>query len=129
TTGVGVAVADSLMWERNPIPGALSGIYGLLQPLIFAGIPAQACILERATEPGYLDRFRTIVVSYEVLKPPAPETNEALAKWCREGGALLVVGEPGVLDGPFWWNKMGFASPIDHLLKLLDCTDAVRDDT
>src|SRR5690606_16701344 len=28
-----------------------------------------------------------------------------------------------------WWNKMGFASPIDHLLKLLDCTDAVRDDT
>jgi hypothetical protein len=114
--GVGVVVADSTLWEKRS-PPALQGIYGLLQPLLHAGVPVSACILERAGEAGYLDRFRVLVVSYEAFKPVDASAHAALAAWARRGGSLVLLGEPANLAGaPLWWTETGHPSPLHHLL-------------
>jgi hypothetical protein len=113
---VGVAVADTLMWEKEPSP-SLQVIYGLLIPLVERGVRASACVLERIDDPRYLSRFKTIVLSYESFKPLDARPNTILAQWVKEGGSLLVVGPADDLGGaPFWWKKAGYPSPLHHLL-------------
>lgn len=119
---IGVAVADSLLWEYDR-PPILDGIYGLLLPLINRGIPVAACVMERAGEKDYLRGFDVIVLSYEVFKPQAESMNVALASYVRQGGVLVVLGEPGGLKGDlFWWNKQGESSPLQNLCNRLDVT-------
>lgn len=127
TQGIGVAVADSLMWQpdwRKTIQSAM----GMMIPLIQAGVPVADCILERATEPKYLDRFKVIVLSQETCQPPSAQASEALAKWVRAGGSLIVLGEAGKIDGPFWWRKADFDSPIEHLLAFAKSAALVESD-
>jgi hypothetical protein len=117
--GIGVAVADTILWEKEEFP-PLQGIYGLLLPLVEAGVPAAACIAERAAEPGYLARFRTIVLSFEAWKPLDATAGESLAAWVRSGGSLIVLGGADDLGGAgLWWKAAGFPSPLHHLLSLL----------
>jgi hypothetical protein len=116
TARVGVAVADTLMWQpqRGPV---LQGTYGLMLPLVHAGVPVSACVLERSGDPKYLSRFRTIVVSYEDLKPRDAKMNAAIANWVKSGGSLIVPGAADDLGGAdLWWKKAGYASPLHHLL-------------
>lgn len=128
TTGVGVAVSDGMMGEGEAFPMLQHG-YGLLMPLVEAGVPATACVMERATEPRYLDRFRVIVTGYEASKPPAAETNAALAAWVRTGGALVVLGEGAELgEGSFWWKEAGYASPTGHLMHELGLAPDAKGD-
>ncbi len=120
TEGVGVAVADTLMWQpqRGPV---LQGVYGLMLPLVHAGVPAAACVLERSGDPAYMSRFRTIALSYEDLKPLDAKMNAAVAQWVKRGGALIILGPADDLGGAaMWWKKAGFASPVHHLLAELD---------
>lgn len=115
TGGIGVVLADTVMWEREAFP-TLQGVYGMLMPLVRQGIPVTACLLERAGEPGYLDRFDTLVLSYEVMKPADAHAHKPLADWVRRGGSLVVLGEAEDLDGGrFWWHEAGHASPLHHL--------------
>ncbi len=119
TAGIGVAVADSALWESEP-QGTLDGLYGLLLPLVRIGVPATACLLERSTQAGYLSDFRVIALSCERLKPVDPAVNEALAGWVRRGGSLLVFGAAdGLRDELFWWTRAGHESPLHHLMGLL----------
>ncbi|MFV2067938.1 MAG: hypothetical protein ACC645_13275, partial [Pirellulales bacterium] len=83
--GVGIAVSDTLLWERDTGP-PLQGIYGLILPLVEAGAVVSACVAERASEPGYLDCFRVIVVSFESWKPLREDANRELVRWARRGG-------------------------------------------
>jgi hypothetical protein len=118
--GIGVAVSDTLLWEREPAP-PLQGIYGLILPLLAAGVPVSACILERSNEAAYLKRFRVIVLSYEALKPLDATTNENVARWVRGGGSLIVLGAADGLEGEgMWWRQAGHPSPLHHLLAGLD---------
>ncbi|GMU19927.1 MAG: hypothetical protein AMXMBFR13_00310 [Phycisphaerae bacterium] len=116
--GVGVALADSVLWEKEAFP-PLQGTYGLLLPLIHAGVPAAACVLERTNDAAYMNRFKVVVLSYEAFKPANEKIHAGLAAWVRRGGSLIVLGATEGLQGPFWWNEAGFDSPLDHLLKLL----------
>lgn len=119
--GVGVAMADTLMWQRHPGPW-LQGAYGMLLPLVERGIPVSSVVLERANEADYLKRFKAIVLCYEDFKPAEPAMNESIAAWVKAGGSLIVLGKDGdELDRceNFWCHKQGFASPLAHLLSLL----------
>ncbi|UCG15331.1 MAG: hypothetical protein JSV19_08525 [Phycisphaerales bacterium] len=128
TAGIGVAVADSVLWEKDP-RAVLQGLYGALQPLLHAGVPVSTCITERAGQPDYLSRFRVIVLSYETWKPVDAAFHAALADWVRQGGSLIVVGAPHSLsDEAFWWKDSGYPSPLHHLLAELGVADQADGD-
>ncbi len=117
---IGVAVADSLMWELEPAP-RLGPVYGQLIPLIQAGVPVRACVLERMGDPTYRAGFDVILLSYEPFKPTSPAMNTHLAAWVSSGGALIVYGANDALDdADLWWKDDDHATPLDDLFAQLD---------
>lgn len=118
TRGIGVLVADSLMFRRggpawdDPM---LSAFYGLALPPVFAGMPARPVSLEALAEAGVPDGMCLLLLSYDGMTPPGPEAHDALARWVRSGGALIQFGSG---DGPYgtlpgWWNEAGAGTPSD----------------
>jgi len=118
--GIGTFLSDSAMWQRGaPHAADMNCFYGITLPLLMRGIPVEVPHLDRAADPGYLDRYKVLFVSYDLLKPMKPQINEALARWAREGGCLVVLGgEDPYNDVPLWWQQAGFATPQNHLLSL-----------
>jgi hypothetical protein len=120
TEGIGIAVSDTIMWEKEDWP-PLDGIYGLFLPLVNQGVPAKACVIERTINSSYLDQFKVIVLSYVAFKPLDDRFHKAVVRWVKNGGVLVLLGEPDNLGGAkLWWTKAGFASPLHHLAKQLD---------
>jgi len=119
---IGIACADTALWESPQAP-VLDGLYGLILPLLHEGIRPTISVAERWTEPGYLDRFRLLVLSYENFKPHGPAQNAALVAWVKSGGVLLVLGGAGEMKAePFWWTRLQHASPLAHLLAVAGVT-------
>ncbi|MCW5554684.1 MAG: hypothetical protein KIS67_21305 [Verrucomicrobiae bacterium] len=126
TTGIGVIISDSLMFQRgDPRPGDphLSEFYGLALPLLKRGIPVAPVQLENLTVPRYLADFRVLLLSYHGMKPLAPEVHVSLADWVKRGGRLLVCDDD---SDPYhavreWWNTGGlsYATPRKHLFEQL----------
>jgi len=124
STGISVAIADSSMWQEYHA-NRLQGTYGQLLPLIERGVPVGACVLERAADLSYMDRHKVIVVSYEDFKPVVEAMNTALAAWVQSGGVLVLLGNSNDdldNDPAFWWQQLGYASPMHHLLSLVGGT-------
>lgn len=129
TTGLGVVVSDSLMFQRgDPTPGDphLSHVYGLALPLLKRGMPVTPVQLENLTVTNYLDGFRLLLLSYHGQKPLSADVHAPLAQWVKRGGALVVVDDDadpynGVRD---WWNSAGssYKSPREHLFEQLGLT-------
>jgi len=126
TRGAGVLVSDTLMFHRGG-PGAsdehLGNFFGLALPLLKRGVPVEPVQIENATEHGFLDRYKLLLLSYEGQKPPDPKFHEALVKWVKRGGALVVVDDD---KDPFntvrdWWNegKFTYKAPREHLFEAL----------
>ncbi len=127
TRGVGVLVSDSMMFERGdptPSDGRLGSFYGLAMPLVKRGIPMEPVQIESATKKAdFLDPYRVLVLTYEGQKPPTPAFHDALKKWVRAGGALVVVDNDG---DPYnavreWWNQAPYSykTPREHLFEVL----------
>jgi len=126
-TGIGTFLGDSAMWQRAaPAPSDMASFYGVALPLLMKGLPVEVPCLDRAADPGYLDAYRVLFVSYDMLKPTRPEVNAALADWVRSGGVLIALGGEDAYNAvDEWWHGEGFASPQDHLLSLCGfATDA-----
>ncbi|HEU5069526.1 MAG TPA: hypothetical protein VFV96_03825 [Verrucomicrobiae bacterium] len=126
TTGVGVLVSDSLMFQRGePTPSDphLGNVYGLAMPLLKRGLPVAPVQLENVTVPGYLKDFRVLLLSYDGQKPLSPEVHAPLADWVRRGGVLLVCDADAdpYLRAREWWNTDGrhYATPREHLFEAL----------
>jgi hypothetical protein len=110
TTGIGLIISDSLMFERgDPNPGDphLSHIYGLALPLLKRGIPVTPVQLENVTLPNYLKGFRVLLLTYHGMKPLSPDVHQALAAWVKGGGVLVVCDDD---TDPYnavreWWNS------------------------
>ena len=118
----GVLVSDTMMFQRadpNPSDANLGSFYGLALPLVKRGVPVEAVQIESATQPGFLDRYKLLLLTYEGQKPPTPEFHDALAEWVRKGGALVVIDDD---RDPYnavreWWNvaPLAYATPRQHL--------------
>ncbi len=126
TTGIGVLVSDSLMFQRGePAPSDpnLSHIYGLALPLLKRGMPVTPVQLENLTAPRYLDPFRVLLLTYHGMKPLSPDVHQPLADWVKRGGVLVFCDDD---SDPFnrvreWWNTNGHtcATPREHLFAQL----------
>lgn len=126
TTGIGVLVSDSLMFQRgDPRPGDphLSEVYGMALPLLKRGMPITPVQLENVTVPRYLADFRVLLLSYHGMKPLSPDVHTAIADWVKRGGALVVCDDD---SDPYhavrdWWNSEGrnHSTPREHLFELL----------
>jgi len=122
-TGIGTFIADSMGWQRAaPARSDYDGFYALCLPLLLRGVPVQVLSLDRAGDPGYLSPFRTLLLSYDFLKPSAPEINRALADWVRRGGSLILFGGTDAYNAvsDSWWRKAGYNSPLEDLFAKME---------
>ena len=124
TQGIATFVADSMAWQRgDPSASDYDCFYGLTLPLIMRGIPVQVAQLERTPEPKYLDAYKVLLVSYDIMKPMDEAYNLALVEWVKKGGALVLFGGEDAYNAlPEWWQKAGFKSPQAHLMAKLGVT-------
>jgi hypothetical protein len=133
TTGVGVMVSDSLMFERGEPQSSdahLSHIYGLALPLLKRGIPVTPVQLENLPISGCLDQFRLLLMTYQGMKPLTPEAHQPLARWVRAGGVLVFCDDD---SDPYnrvreWWNSGGlnYGTPRAHLFAELGVGRAAK---
>ena len=132
TAEIGILLADSGMYQRL-YPENTSGceenstiawnpFYGLALPLLKSGIcvrPVQLDNLRRFA--GYLDCHKSLVLSYEFMKPDSPDLNVGLANWVREGGKLFYVGDGSDAFHTVrqFWNRNGatYHNPAEHLFE------------
>ena len=132
TTGMGVLISDSLMFQRGqPTPSDphLGNVYGLAMPLLKHGLPVAPVQLENVTAPHYLDNLHVLLLSYDGQKALSPEVHAPLAEWVKRGGVLIVcdADTDPYLKVRDWWNSGGnnFLTPRQHLFEQLGVTDAL----
>jgi hypothetical protein len=126
TENIGVLISDTMMFQRaDPVSSDenLGSFYGLALPLLAHGIPVEPVQIENAASAYALDRYKLLLLTYEGQKPPSPKFHEALARWVRAGGALVVVDDD---HDPYnavreWWNKppLAYRTPRQHLFESL----------
>jgi hypothetical protein len=131
TTGIGVLVSDSLMFQRgapSPSDPHLSHVYGIALPLLKRGIPVNPVQLENLPVPGSLNGFHILLLSYHGQKPLTPGVHAPLADWVRHGGTLIVCDDD---SDPYnrireWWNSDGKneSTPREHLFAQLGLKEA-----
>lgn len=134
TRGIGVLVSDSLMLERGQ-PSAsepyFSHFYGLAMPLVKRGLLASPVQLENVTAPDYLKDFHVLFLSYQGMKPLAPEYHPALAQWVESGGVLVMCDDDSDAYNKVreWWNTSTnhYTTPREHLFEQLNFHGAPRD--
>ncbi len=118
---VAVAFGGSAPYQRGgPFSSNMDSFWGLAFGLLFAGYAPDVACLDRLAEPGYLDQWKVLFLSYDGQKPLSPAVNERLAEWVKAGGTLVFFGagdDFDAVEGP--WRKAGFASPQDRLMSLL----------
>lgn len=135
TTGVGVLISDSLMFERGqPTPSDpyLGNVYGLAMPLLMHGLPVTPVQLENVTVPHYLDGFKVLFLTYDGQKPLSPAVHAPLAAWVKHGGVLVFCDRDAdpYLKVREWWNTgtNHYATPREPLFELLGVGKSVASD-
>lgn len=128
TSGIGVLMANSLMFQRFPVHQGyedpqLSNFYGQALPLLKRGVPVQTVHIENTSYPFTWKNLKVLVMSYSGMKPLSPEFHTHIANWVKSGGMLVYCGRD---NDPFqrvreWWNTDGnhFERASDHLFGLM----------
>ena len=130
TAEVGVCMADSAMYQRiypagmtPPHSDRFNAFYGLSLPLLKCGLSTRPVQLDNVRrQPGYLNAYQTLVLSYEFLKPASPDINVCIAGWVQSGGTLVYVGDgsDAFHTARDWWNTSAdYATPAEHLMEAL----------
>src|SRR5699024_5200083 len=97
---LGILLSDSTMFQRNYMSDHMNcsinddaveeewlGLYGLSLPLLKSGIPVRPILLDNIRRfPSYFNDYQTMILSYEILKPEAPDIHLGLSQWIHEGG-------------------------------------------
>ena len=94
------------------------------------GLPIKPVQLDNVRRfAGYLDDCRFLILSYEYIKPEAPDVNASLISWVRAGGTLLYIGDG---SDPFhgissWWRQSGYGNPAEHLFEMAGMERSPKD--
>ena len=113
---------ESLMKDFVQGP-AFPQFFGMAMPLVKYGLPVRPVQLDNVRRfAGYLEDSRFLILSYEYIKPEAPDVNASLVSWVRKGGNLLYIGDG---SDPFhgissWWRQSGYENPAQHLFEMAD---------
>ncbi|MBS6194293.1 MAG: hypothetical protein KH828_01750 [Clostridiales bacterium] len=100
---------------------AFPQFFGLSMPLLKYGLPVKPVQLDNVRRfPGYLNELKYLVLSYEYMKPEAPDVNMAVVSWVKNGGTLFYIGDG---SDPFhkidsWWKNSGYENPAQHLFEM-----------
>ena len=128
SSGIGVVMANSLMFQRFPTHGGyedpqLSNFYGQTFPLLKRGVPVSIVHLENVSYPETWKEVKVLILSYSNMKPMTADVHKYISQWVKDGGALVYCGRD---NDPFqtvqeWWNKENFhyLAPSEHLFELL----------
>ena len=89
--GIGVLMANSLMFQRFPVhksytDSLFSNFYGQTMPLIKRGIPVETVHIENLKYEESLKEIKVLVMSYANMKPLEEESHSYLADWVKNGG-------------------------------------------
>jgi hypothetical protein len=118
--------------------GTFPNFFGMTMPLLKYGLPVRPLQLDNVRRfPGYLEDYKTLILSYEYMKPESPDVNNSLAAWVKSGGTLLYIGDNSdpyhKVDG--WWNsskgtqnnKVRYQNPSEHLFEMMGLPLAPED--
>ncbi|MDP4185999.1 MAG: hypothetical protein Q8862_12665, partial [Bacteroidota bacterium] len=129
SSGIGVLMCNSLMFQRFPIHNGFddpqfSNFYGQTFPLLKYGVPVQTVHMENLSYRASLRDMKVLIMSYSNMKPMSPTMHQDLVDWVKKGGVLIYCGRD---DDPYqsvmeWWNtkENQFKAPSEHLFKLLN---------
>lgn len=138
THGIGVLMANSLMFQRFPDHDGyddprFSSFYGQTLPLLKRGIPVELVHMENTPVSDTFKGLKVLIMSYSNMKPMKPEYHDYLAGWVKKGGTLVYCGEDidpyqTVLE---WWNSDGnaYKAPSEHLFEKMGISRNPEDGT
>jgi hypothetical protein len=136
STGIAVAMANSMMFQRFPTHGGyedpqLSNFYGQTLPLLKRGVPVGILHLENTAYPDTWKDVKVLVLSYSNMKPQSAEAHQHISQWVKNGGMLVYCGRD---NDPFqtvqeWWNTNGmtYKAPSEHLFELMGIDKAAAE--
>ena len=99
THGIGVLMANSLMFQRFPDHDGyddpqFSSFYGQTLPLLKRGIPVELVHMENTPFGDTFKGLKVLVMSYSNMKPMEPRYHDFSGRTgVRKGGALIYCGE------------------------------------
>ena len=111
---------------------AFPSFYGMVLPLLKYGLPVRPVQLDNIKRfTGYLNDYKTLILSYEYMKPESPDVNMALATWVMQGGNLIYIGDGSdpYHNVDMWWKQSGYNNAAEHLFDLLGLGKTVADGT
>lgn len=126
--GIGVLMANSLMFQRFPLHDGyddpqLANFYGLALPLVKRGVPVKTVHIENLGFPATLADTKVLIMTYSNMKPLDPAAHTYLTNWVKKGGKLVFCGSD---KDPFqqvqeWWSTgdNSYTAPSQHLFTLL----------
>lgn len=126
---IGVLLGEGAQWQQDGLHSSgMDGFYGLTLPQLQRGIPVQVVSLDRVVDPGYLNGFKTLLLSYDFQKPLGARTQSALADWVRRGGSLLFFGgsDPMNEAESSWWRQANLLTPQADLWAQLGLSPGAR---
>ena len=127
--GIGVLMANSLMFQRFPVHQGyedpqLSNFYGQALPLLKRGVPVKTVHIENVSFPETWKDLKLLIMSYSNMKPMDKTAHDHIADWVKRGGVLVYCGEDkdAFQSVQEWWNTGGntFNSPSEDLFLKLD---------
>lgn len=123
-SSIGVPITDTIMWQRGkPGKNYIDGFYALTLPILTQGVGIEVFPLERTCQRDYLNKFRVLLVSFELWNPQNKEYVDALVEWVKNGGFLIYFGGASFeeVEG-IWWKEEGYNNAQEYLFAKLGIT-------